>query len=92
MKKSDLFKDLGIKGIVVDVIDKFTIKDYSFTKYLCYTKDHRLIVLVEKDIKNVKVVYEIDKTLSVNTTITEYDLIFANSVEYSYHNIDIVSL
>lgn len=87
MKKMDLFKDDDIKGIVVEVIDKFTSKSYTFTKYLCYTKDHRLIILVEEDIKDVKVVYKIDDTLAVNVTIPGYDLIFANSVEYSYHYI-----
>lgn len=91
MKKMDLFKDLGIKGIVVDVIDKFTIKGYSFTKYLCYTKDHRLIILVEKDIKDVKVVYNIDEILAIDAIIPAYGLILANSVEYSYHDIDIIS-
>lgn len=91
MKKMDLFKDLGVKGIVVKVIDNFSIKDYTFTKYLCYTKDHRLIILIEKDIKDVKVIYNIDEILAIDATIPAYDLIIANSLEYSYHNIDIIS-
>lgn len=87
MKKIDLFKDDDIKGIIVEVIDKFTTKSYTFTKYLCYTKDHRLIILVEENIKDVKVVYKIDDTLAVNAILPAYDMILANAVEYSYHYI-----
>lgn len=87
MKKMDLVKDGDIKGIIIKVIDKFAIKDCSFIKYLCYTKDHRLIILVEEDIKDVKVIYKIDEILSYNTIIPACDLVFANSVEYSYHYI-----
>lgn len=87
MKKMDLFKDDEIKGIVVEVIDKFTIKGYSFTKYLCYTKDHRLIILVEEDVEFVKVVHKIDDTLAFNAILPAYDLILGNSFESSYHYI-----
>lgn len=90
MKKMDLFKDDAIKGIVMDIIGKFAIKGYTFTKYLCYTKDHRLIILVEEDVENVKVVYKIDDTLAFNATLPAHDMILANAVEYSYRNIDIL--
>lgn len=87
MKKIDLFKDGDIKGIVVEVIDKFTSKSYTFIKYLCYTKDHRLIILVEENIKDVKVVCKIDDTLAFNATLPAYDLILENAIESNYHYI-----
>lgn len=95
MKTFDLFQssdyDKDIKGVIIKVIDTFVVAGYIFTKYLCYTKDHKLVILAEEELRYVSSTFTIEEELvPYSVTIPKCDELMELATYDNYIKIKLV--